>query len=281
MTTKLAAIRSNAGIERKFQKQLDAMIDEMQNSLVYWLSAAYRANTPDTVNEDDLRPPKIAKDASSAAILNAIMARLIRRWKKKFNESSKPMADYYAQAAASRTDASLKAALRKAGVTVEFKTTPEIQEIITASVNNNVQSIKSIASEHLSEVAQIVQRCVQEGRNLGGLRAELSERYGITKRKATLIARQSNNQASAMIERQRAKELGITEAQWVHSNAGKHPRHEHVEWHGKMFDINTGMWSKVSKKWVWPGTDFNCRCTSRMHLKTNVVISNSTMDRMR
>ncbi len=284
---KLAAIRPNAGITIQFQQKLDKLIDEMHRSLLYWLSAAYRANEPSTLKSGAVKPDsgavvaQLANDASSASILNTIMARLTKRWTQKFNEAAKPMADYYAQASKDRTDASLRAALKKAGLTVEFKVTPEIQDIITASVNNNVQSIKSIPSEHLNDVAQIVQRCVQEGRNLGGLQAELIERYGITKRRASLIASMSNNQASAMIERQRAQELGIEEAQWVHSNAGRHPRHEHVDWHGKMFNMHEGMWSNVSGKYVWPGTDYNCRCTKRMMMKTNVVISESTRERMR
>ena len=270
-TIKLSAIHPNAGTEADFQRKLDAMIKNMHDSLLYWLSAAYKAN----------KPASMAQDASSSAILQAIMARLTRKWLKKFNDASKPMASYYANEAADRTDAALKAALKKSGMTVEFKITPAIQDIITASVNENVSSIKSIASEHLTDVAQIVQRCVQEGRNLGGLQKELVQRYGITKRRAILIARQSNNQASAMIERQRAKEMGIETATWVHSSAGKHPRREHIDWHGTEYNIQTGKWSSVSGKYVWPGTDYNCRCQKRMMLKTAIKVSESAKQRAR
>ncbi len=190
----LPAIHANVGIARQFQKELDALIDEMHRSIVYWVGAAYKANKPATM----------ATDASSASILNDIVARLTSRWTRKFRESSKPMADYYARQAKDRTDASLKAALKKSGFTIDFVVTPAIQDIITASVNNNVASIKSIPAEYLNKVAQSVQRSVQAGRDLGGLVKELQDTYGVTKRRASLIAHMSNNQASAMIERQRA-----------------------------------------------------------------------------
>ena len=254
---KLAAIHANEGLIQEYQAKLDRLIDEMNNSLVYWLSAAYKANKPE-----------MAQDSSSAAILSAVMKRLARKWNKKFADAAIEMAAYYMTKNKDRTDASLKAALKKAGLTVEFKVTPAIQDILTAAVNQNVSLIKTIASEHLSDVNEMVMRSVMAGRDLGGLREELQVRYGITKRRASLIARTSNNQANADLLRARADKLGITEAQWVHSNAGHVPRPEHVHWNGKMYDIKTGMWSEVANKFVWPGSDFNCRCSARLILKT-------------
>ena len=246
--TKLAAIHPNAGLEIEFQRKLERLIAEMQASLEYWLSAAYRATPPEG----------LAQDASPAATILAILKRLMRKWNRKFAESAKPMAEYFALAVKNRTDNALRAALKKTGMTVKFTVTPPIQDILTASVGENVSLIRTIASEHLSDVEQMVMRSVRAGRDLGGLREELQKRYGITKRRAALIARQSNNDATAAVTRSRYLELGITEAQWVHSNAGREPRPEHVHWNGKTYDVATGMWSKVSQKYVWPGTDFNC-----------------------
>ena len=143
---KLAPIRANEGLTIEFQKKIDRLIDDMAASLDYWLGAAYKANEPAT----------LAQDSSSAAALNLIMRRLTRKWTKKFSDVAKPLADYYAQAAKDRTDASLRAALKKAGMTVEFKITPQIQDIMTATVNENVSLIKTIASEHLADVGQMV-----------------------------------------------------------------------------------------------------------------------------
>ena len=63
--------------------------------------------------------------------------------------------------------------------------------------------------------------------------------------------------------RARQDELGITEAIWVHSGAGKHPRPTHVAMNGKKYDVNKGMWDPAVKRWIFPGEEINCRCISR------------------
>jgi hypothetical protein len=42
----LRGVRPNAGIEAAYRKKLVALITEMDNSVQYWLRAAYRANEP-------------------------------------------------------------------------------------------------------------------------------------------------------------------------------------------------------------------------------------------
>ena len=253
-TITLAPVRANAGLAMEFQRRLERLIDEMNRSLEYWIAAAYRANTPE-----------MAQDKSPAATLDGIMKRLKRKWKRKFSDAAPDLAAYFAKSVKDRTDGALRAALKKSGVTVTFKVTREINDIMQATVAENVSLIKTIAEKNLAEVEQLVMRSVTAGRDLGGLRQQLQDRFGITKRRAKLIARQSNNDATAMIKRAREKELGITEAVWVHSHAGKTPRPEHERWGAekKRYDIKTGMWSDVLKKYVWPGTDFNCRCGGR------------------
>ena len=257
---KLAAIRSNEGLILELHRRLDSLVDAMDRSLMYWLTAVYRAT-----------PPEMAQDASPAATINAVMGRLTRLWNKRFSEAASILAEHFSKAARDRTDASLRSALKKTGITVDFRTTREINDIMQATIAENVSLIKSIAREHLAEVQQMAMRSVTAGRDLGGFQKDLRERFGVTHRKAALIARQSNNNTTAMISRARYAELGITQAQWVHSNAGKVPRPEHVRWNGKMYNVDTGMYSKVSKKYVWPGTDFNCRCSSRAIVKTTNV----------
>jgi uncharacterized protein with gpF-like domain len=246
---KIPAIRANEGLSIAFQKKLDALIDEMNNSVLYWVSAAYKKT-----------PPEMAKDASPAVELDSIIKKLTRKWNKRFADAAPDMADYFAKAAKDRTDGALRAALKKSGFAVEFKVTREINDILQATARENVSLIKTISQEYLSDVEQLVMRSVTTGRDLGGLRADIEKRFGITKNRARLISRQSNNNCTAMLKRARESELGITESIWHHSHAGKVPRPEHESWNGKKYNIKTGMWSEVAKKWVWPGTDFNCRC---------------------
>lgn len=47
----LKPVHPNAGIEADYRLRLDALIDEMQASYDYWLSAAYRANQPEMAQD--------------------------------------------------------------------------------------------------------------------------------------------------------------------------------------------------------------------------------------
>ncbi len=246
----IGPVHPNAGLQAAYRKKLDALIDEMNASLVYWLTVAYRTNEPE-----------MAQDRSPAATINAVMKRLARRWQRRFNQLAPDLAAYFAKAAADRTDAGLRAALRKAGFTVEFKLSAGVQDALTASIAENVGLIRSIAQQHLTAVQGHVLRSVQQGRDLGGLAKALQAQHGVTKRRAAFISLDQSNKATAVITRARQKELGITEAIWQHSGGGKHPRPEHVAFSGKRYDIAKGAY--LEGVWTFPGHEIRCRCVSR------------------
>lgn len=247
--TEIPPIRPSAAIRAAYQKRLDALIDEMQTSIVHWIAATYRANTPE-----------IAQDESPARTLQSAMRKLGRRWQRRFDELAPKLADYFATAARDRVDTVLKDALRQAGFTVQLKLTAAQNDVLQATIGENVSLIKSIAQQHLKNIEGQVMRSVQTGRDLGTLAKELEHTYGVTKRRAAFIARSQNNIATAAITRTRQKEIGITQAKWKHSAGGRHPRPEHVAFSGQLYDIEKGAY--LEGKWTWPGVEPNCRCVS-------------------
>jgi uncharacterized protein with gpF-like domain len=262
----LAAVRPNAGIEAKYRGQLDALIDEMQKSIAWWIKAAYRA-----------KPPKMAQDASEdggagsfygmspARAMQAAMKDLRKRWERRFDEAAPELARYFATKVKDRADGALTAILKKAGFAIEFKLTATMNDVLQATIAENVSLIRSIAAEHLTEVEGLVMRSVQQGRDLGYLSQELQARYGITKRRAALVSRDQNNKATAAITRVRHTELGIAEAEWKHSGAGKHPRPSHLkaDRDGVVYKVSEGWYDPDVGKRIWPGELINCRCVAR------------------
>ena len=152
------------------------------------------------------------------------------------------------------------AGLKKSGFTIKFTATKTQTEAVQASIAENVALIKSIPAESLSDVQGIVMRAVAEGRDIGAMRQQLQDQFGVTKRRAQTIARDQNNKATAVLVKTRQQELGITHAIWRHSHGGKVPRPEHVKANGQRYEIAKGMF--LEGKWVWPGTEINCRCVS-------------------
>lgn len=246
----LKPIRPNLGVAAAYQRKLDALIDAMHVSLLHWITAGYRANTPE-----------MAQDASPAVEMQKLMTKLARRWLKAFDVGAQEMAAFFADKAMGGGDKQLAAILKKAGFSVEFKYTAGINDAYQAVIGEQVGLIKSIASRHLSEVQGLVMRSVQNGRDIGQLRDDLLERYDITKKRAALIARDQNNKATAVIDRTRKKSLGITQSKWKHSGGGKEPRKSHEDANGDVYDTEKGC--LIDGEYIMPGELINCRCVSQ------------------
>lgn len=252
----LAPVHANAGLEVAYRRKLTALIDEMARSVEYWIKAAYRANEPE-----------LARDESPAEAMRRAIRKLTRRWLSRFGTAAQELADYFATAVSERSDAALKAILKRGGFSVEWKMTRAQNDVVQAVVNENVALIKSIPQQCLGQVEGIVMRSVQTGRDLGQLTKDLQEQFGVTKRRAAFIARDQNNKATANLVRARQIEVGITTAQWLHSHAGRKPRPTHVAMHGKEYDVVEGMYDSAEKRFVFPGELCNCRCVSKSIVK--------------
>jgi SPP1 gp7 family putative phage head morphogenesis protein len=252
---KLRPVHPNAGVEAELRRRILKMVDDMHRSVVHWVIAAYRAD-----------PPRMAADTPAGSMQDAIDD-LVHRWQKKFDEGAAALADYFARDVLHRTDAGLKAALRKTGMTARFVMTPAQRDILDATIEQSVGLIKSIPQKYLGDVQGAVMRSVQTGRDLSTLSKELRKSYGITRRRAELIARDQNNKCTSAFTRARQKELGIKQAIWLHSGGGKEPRPSHLANNGKPYDVDKGWYDPAEKKWIFPGELINCRCVSKSIVK--------------
>ena len=249
---RLAPVRPNLGVEAKYQRRIDAMIAAMQRDVARTAMRAYRAN-----------PPAMAADESPAAAMRNTMNALSRDWGKRFDDFAKSESRSFGKASTSAATRSFAAALKKAGFTIEFKMTAVAQDIMTATIAEQVNLIKSIPEQYLTQVEGMVMRSVQAGHDMGTLAKGLQDQYGVTKRRAALIARDQNAKATAAMTRARQDEIGIEEADWMHSSAGRVPRNTHVQNNGKRYNIKLGWLDPAVGIRIWPGTLVGCRCVSR------------------
>lgn len=256
--TKLVELKPNwpsAGVQAAYQKKLQKLLDEMADSVEYWIDRKYKANEPATMAMDDVLP---------ANALKQTIAELVKRWQKKWNEAAPILAKYFAEEALKRNDANLKAILREANWTVKFRMTPGMRDVLKATIEQNVGLIKSIPEQYLKGVQGHVMRSIQAGRDMGPLAKQLQAQYGVTKKRAALIARTQNNLATGAMDRARKLELGLTKSKWRHSHAGKEPRPTHLANDGKLYDHAKGWFDPDPKvrRHIYPGELINCRCSS-------------------
>lgn len=250
--TVLRPVHPNSGLEAVYRRKLIDLIQQMNRSISYWVKAAYRANTP-----------HLAQDELPVETLRRAIRALTRRWTARFNDLAGDLASYFAQSVSQRSDAALKAALKRGGFTVEWTMTRAQRDVVNAVAHENVSLIKSIAQQHLTRVEGVVMRSVATGRDLGALTKELQQISGVTRRRAAFIAQSQNQMATAALTAARQLEIGVERAIWQHSSAGKVPRPAHVAMNGKTYDVKQGMWDRDEKKYVLPGELINCRCVSR------------------
>lgn len=187
------------------------------------------------------------------------MRKLSRRWLRKFGLLATKLAERFTSDVMKNSDASLSTALQQAGFTVPFKMTAVMNNALQAIITENVNLIRSIPQQYLTQVETLVMQSVSRGRDLGTLTNELQQRYGITRRRAAFIALDQNNKATSTMQSARQRALGIHRGRWRHSHAGKEPRPSHVKADGEAFDLDKGMF--LDGKWVMPGEEIGCRCT--------------------
>lgn len=240
----------NAAVQVRYDSRMQALIDEMHKSYMYWLKATYRD-----------APPLLAQDASPVQTAEKRLKELAKRWQKKFNEMAPRVAEQFANEVAKSSDVAFQNALRDAGFAVKFTLTPEIKDALRARIAENVELIKSLPEQYSKSVQGAIMRSYSAGGDLSSVVKEIRKYHGITARRANFIARDQTNKANATEVRTRRLELGLNKAIWKHSHAGKTPRPSHLAADGKEFDVAKGKY--LDGKWVQPGEEPNCRCYSR------------------
>jgi len=207
-----------------------------------------------------------ASDAPNLTLLvQRTLDRLTKRWETKFDGMANRIADKFASSAWTATDNGVRASFAKAGFTVKFKPTRAMKDAYAVRVQANVDLIRTIPQQYLKDVKTQVWNAVTAGSDLSRLTADIQKVYKVTQHRASFIARDQNNKAKAAFEDARRKELGIEEAIWAHSSAGKEPRTTHVAAakRKQRYKISEGWLDPAVNKRIWPGTEINCRCMSR------------------
>lgn len=251
----LKPVRPNVGIRAAYRRKLARLIDDMIDDYDRAIRRAYKRDEPAVA--------KLAADALASNALKRAIKKLAKTWNDRFDDAADKLAAYFSRSVSQRSDRSLQKILRDGGFSVKFKMTHAMQDVLNATVAENVALIRSIPEEFHTALEGIVMRSVTVGRDLSALTQTLEKRYGLTRNRAAFIARDQNNKATANFTRVRQLEMGITEAIWLHSAGGRKPRPTHVKNSGQKYDVAKGWYDPAVKAFIYPGFLPNCRCVSK------------------
>ena len=250
----LKPVRPPIAVERAYHKKLKAMLKEMDRSLYYWLRAEYRKAEPEIVGD------------SSMSDLRKKMKQLARYWNKKYSDEAAKLAEWFAGEVQRYSTRNLqqqfkKAKLTELGFDLKFSYhSRKERNIFNSIVEQNVNLIKSIASEHLTKVQGVVLRGIETGHDLSRMSQDLEEGFGVTERRAAMIARDQTAKATNNLSRQRLMDYGVTKGKWMHTASGKTYRDSHVDMDGTIYDIEQGCFDFDYGDYVQPGELVNCHC---------------------
>src|ERR1700744_4996894 len=208
----LKAVRPNLGIEVAYRRALERLVATLHGDVTREVRDAYAVT--------------VAQDATPASYLSAVMRRLRSDWQGRMDTGARELAAYFATSVQRRTDAQLRAILKRAGYTVPLTMTDAVRDALEAAVAENVTLIKSIGSQYLDQVEGHVMRSASVGPDLASLSQSLQAQFGVTKRRAAFIAKDQSNKATSVIVRERQNQFGL-KAIWLHSGGGKTARATH------------------------------------------------------
>lgn len=256
--TARGALPSSA-IKADYQKALTSLVEEMRDSVLWWIKARYRAREDEIV---------VAEDKSPSRDLEQEINELFRQWEKRFDDFAKIRARSFGRRANTNTTRQLYNAMKEAGLTVRFKNSRRVNNMLQSIIAENTGLITSIPRDSMSKVRTIVMQGVQNGRDMSFIADEIQERFKKTRNEAVRIAVDQTNKATEAISRARCEDIGVTHGFWMHRSGSKDPRKTHIAMNGKRFKLSEGLYDYSVGYNVKPGELIWCRCTFKLDLST-------------
>lgn len=257
MAIQLRPVRPPVAIQSEYHKKLKAFVQELDKSLFWWLRARYRQVDNDLI--------QTTQDGAMGDLVKELR-RLERDWLKKANAFATETADWFSAKIQGYTSITIQNEMKKrdlvrAGFDLKFSYhSMKERAVFKSIVTENVNLIKSIASQHLTQVTGIVLRGIESGHDLAKMSEALTKSFGVTERRAALISRDQTNKATQSLSRQRLMDYGVTKGKWLHTSAGKTYRESHVEMDGEIYDLEEGCYDPDYGDFIQPAELVSCHC---------------------
>lgn len=144
----------------------------------------------------------------------------------------------------------------------DYYTGELFRKLMKEWIDNNVDLIKTIPNDSLSQMRELVLEGYRNGKPTTKIVKEIQEVYGMTRRHAQLIARDQIAKLNGQIARLQQEDAGVSEYIWSTSGDSR-VRQGHKALDGKRFkwsdppivDAKTG-------RRCHPGEDYQCRCVA-------------------
>lgn len=203
--------------------------------------------------------PEYVADAWSDVIA-AALKRLIDRWTSPFaRQQAREIAGTFVQ------DASTRAMRRTVSIDL-YGGNDQLIDYLKAAADQNAALITSIPAQYLEQVSNIVIGNMRQGMRPSYIEQALVKQFGVTQRRAKLIARDQTSKIQGEITRIRQVNSGIQYFRWQTAH-DERVRPSHVAVGNRDVGYGKGVfkWSDlpvVDGVPTFPGQPINCRCVA-------------------
>lgn len=144
------------------------------------------------------------------------------------------------------------------------------EQAVRAWVADSISKIKSIPTETLGRLQEIILDGYREGRLIRDLKKEIQENYNVSKHHAEMIARDQVSTLNSELTQMQQRDAGVRQYKWSSSRDSR-VRESHAEFDGQIFswdDPPEGWYTTKSRGIVYtgrkchPGEDYCCRCVA-------------------
>lgn len=203
--------------------------------------------------------PEYVADAWSDVIAAALQ-RLVARWTSPFaRQQAREIAGTFVQ------DASTRAMRRTTAIDL-YGGNDQLVDYLKAAADQNAALITSIPAQYLEQVSNIVIGNMRSGMRPSYIEQALVKQFGVTSRRAKLIARDQHAKIQGEITRIRQVNSGIKYFRWLTAH-DERVRPSHVAVGNRDVGYGKGVF-----KWddlpvvdgvpTFPGQPINCRCVA-------------------
>lgn len=203
--------------------------------------------------------PEYVADAWSDVIAAALQ-RLVSRWTSPFaRQQAREIAGSFV------TDASTRAMRKTVGIDL-YGGNDQLIDYLKAAADQNAALITSIPAQYLEQVSNIVTGNMRAGMRPSYIEQALVKQFGVTQRRAKLIARDQFSKIQGEITRIRQVNSGITYFRWLTAHDERvRPSHVAVGKRDVGYGPGVFKWSDlpvVDGVPTFPGQPINCRCVA-------------------
>jgi len=257
----------NVAIQQDYARDLKRLVRKMTIETRKEIIKLFKSETGKDFFEQQKEAS--AMDASIGSMARILMNALTSKFTKLFDKSGKIYAEKMMNQTGKASQASLFGSLKQlsGGLSLKTSVVPDgMEDVVKASIEENVSLIKSIPAQYFKDITGSVMRSITTGRGLKDLIPEISKYDGQTERRANNIALDQTRKAYNSINKQRMQALGVKQFKWIHSGGGQKPRESHIKIDGRIFNFDT-LYQEQAELGVpeadrgIPGLAVYCRCT--------------------